>query len=280
MSLAVGARPALPGTGRLESRAGHVPPLHPYLAVMTISIRTRHEEDSAFVLHTYPYSETSLIAEMLTRNHGRLALMAKGAKRPRSAMRGVLLAFQPLSISWFGKSELRTLGRAEWQQALPQLTGMALLCGFYLNELILKLTRREDAHETLFDFYAQTVLLLREATAGDAADRLGPLLRRFEVRLLKELGYAVSLERDAGSGEPVAADRCYEYVIERGPLATAPSASRQQLRGQTLLDMAREDYTDNTTVQEAKQLMRFLINHYLSGQPLHTRQLIKDLREL
>ena len=247
---------------------------------MTTSPRTRHEEDSAFVLHTYPYSETSLIVEMLTRNHGRLALMAKGAKRPRSAMRGVLLAFQPLSISWFGKSELRTLGRAEWQRALPQLTGTSLLCGFYLNELMLKLTRREDAHETLFDFYTETVLLLRDAAAGEAVNPIAPLLRKFELRLLRELGYAVSLEQDAATGEAVLASRCYEYVIERGPVAAAASTSRQQWRGQTFLDMTREDYTDNETRQEAKQFMRLLINHYLSGQALHTRQLIKDLREI
>jgi DNA repair protein RecO (recombination protein O) len=242
--------------------------------------RQRHEEDVAFVLHTYPYSETSMIVEVLTHDHGRLPLIAKGAKRPRSALRGVLLAFQPLSISWFGKSELRTLGRAEWQRALPQLTGTALLCGFYLNELILKLTRREDAHENLFDFYGATVCDLRDAGQDDSSQELASLLRKFELRLLKELGYAVSLEHDAESGDAVSADRCYEYVIERGPIAAARSDSRLQLRGQTLLDMAREDYTDAGTAQEAKLLMRQLMNHYLGGQPLHTRQLIKDLREL
>lgn len=242
--------------------------------------RQRHEEDAAFVLHTYPYSETSMIVEMLTRDHGRLALIAKGAKRPRSALRGVLLAFQPLSISWFGKSELRTLGRAEWQRALPQLTGTALFCGFYINELILKLTRREDAHESLFDFYGVTICELRDATHSDGSKQLASLLRRFELHLLKELGYAVSLEHDAETRDPIVADRCYEYIIERGPVATAPSKAHQQLRGQTLLDMAREDYTDSDTAQEAKRLMRQLINHYLGGQPLHTRQLVKDLRDL
>ena len=241
--------------------------------------RTRHEEDSAFVLHTYPYSETSLIVEMLTRNHGRLALVAKGARRPRSALRGVLLAFQPLTVSWFGKSELRTLGRAEWLRALPQLTGTSLLCGFYLNELMLKLTHRDDPHESLFDFYADTIARFHEVP-GWGTDGLSPLLRRFEVRLLKELGYAMSLSHDAPTGEPIAADHCYEYITDRGPAVAQPDPTRYQLRGKTLLDMARDDYTDPVTVQEAKQLMRHLINHYLGGQPLHTRQLMKDLREL
>src|SRR5258706_6446325 len=125
-------------------------------------MKLRHQEDLAFVLHTYPYSETSLIAEVLTRNHGRLSMVAKGAKRPRSALRGVLHAFQPLVITWFGKNELRTLGKAEWQTALPQLSGTALMCGFYLNELMLKLTRRDDPHEALFDFYSVTVVMLRD----------------------------------------------------------------------------------------------------------------------
>ena len=244
-------------------------------------LKPRREEDCAFVLHTYPYSETSLIVEMLTRNHGRLGLLAKGARRPRSAMRGVLLAFQPLTISWFGKAELRTLGRAEWRLVLPQLVGTGLMCGFYLNELLLKLVRREDAHEVLFDFYAETMTLLRD-DAGDSngGKSYGPLLRRFELRLLKELGYAACLDRDVESGEAILPFRHYRYVIERGPVAVTQAVGSRQLRGQTLLDMAREDYTDPDTAQEAKQLMRLLLNHYLGGQPLHTRQLIRDLREI
>ncbi|MES2355456.1 MAG: DNA repair protein RecO [Pseudomonadota bacterium] len=243
--------------------------------------KSRHEEDSAFVLHTYPYSETSLIVEMLTRQHGRLGMMAKGAKRPRSALRGMLLAFQPLLITWFGKSELRTLGRVEWREALPQLSGTALMCGFYMNELILKLTHRDDPHETLFDFYSETMGLLRAGGKGsNEATQYGPILRRFELRLLKELGYAVSLDKDIGSGETVVVDKRYEYLIEQGPVAAPLDANRFQLRGQTLLDMAREDYTAPTTLQEAKQLMRRLVNHYLGGQTLHTRQLLRDLREI
>jgi DNA repair protein RecO (recombination protein O) len=243
--------------------------------------KPRHQEDSAFVLHTYPYGETSLIAEVFTRNHGRLGLLAKGAKRPRSALRGMLLAFQPLVITWFGKNELRTLGKAEWRKAFPQLSGTALICGFYLNELILKLTRREDPHESLFDFYADTMIQLRKPEPGaNGGSQYGPLLRRFEVRLLKELGYAVCLDRDVSSGQPIIPSGQYEYLIERGPVMAPPDSTRLQLRGQSLLDMAREDYTDPNTLQAAKQLMRQLINHYLGGQQLHTRQLIRDLREI
>ena len=109
----------------------------------------RAEHEPGFVLHTYPYRETSLIVEAFTRQHGRTALIAKGARRPRSALRGVLLAFQPLLLSWAGRSDLRTLHKAEWQGGLPQLKGAGLLCGFSLNELMVKPLARDDPHEEL-----------------------------------------------------------------------------------------------------------------------------------
>src|SRR5437870_783305 len=105
------------------------------------------EADAGFVLHTYPYRETSLILEVFTRGRGRLSIIARGARRPRSAMRGVLIPFQPLNMTWFGKTELKTLKVAEAERIYPQLTGAALLSAFYLNELILKLSHREDPHE-------------------------------------------------------------------------------------------------------------------------------------
>lgn len=238
----------------------------------------RHDNELAYVLHTYPYRETSLLVELFTRHHGRVALVARGAKRAKSLLRGVLLPFQPLSVGWFGRAELRTLAKAEWQRALPQLAGTGLMCGFYLNELLLKLTRRDDAHERLFDYYGETISALRGADSGNG--RVGIVLRRFELDLLKELGYAVPLDTDLESGKMVAPDRIYEYVIERGPVEAVAAPRRIQFRGKSLLDVANDDYSDLLTLQEAKQLTRLLINHYLGGQPLHTRQFIKDLREL
>src|ERR1700757_4788539 len=113
----------------------------------------RHDDEPAFVLHTYPYRETSVIAEALTATRGRVALLARGARRPRSELRGALQAFQPLTFSWTGGGELKTLMRADWRGGLPLVAGSALLCGFYLNELLLKLLPRDDAHPRLFDSY-------------------------------------------------------------------------------------------------------------------------------
>ena len=246
---------------------------------MTDPDKARQDAQPAYLLHSYPYRETSLVIETFTRNRGRVALVARGARRPRSALRGVLLAFQPLTISWSGRSELRTLHKAEWQGGLPQLQGDGLLCGFYLNELLLKLVARDDAHEELFEAYDDTLHALAGGAPHDAT------LRRFERRLLKELGYAPSLEREASSGEPIAADRNYHYLIESGPVRAGfgvneANQNRLEFSGQTLLDMAGDVYSNPVTLQQSKALMRMLINHYLGNQMLNTRQLLKDLQQL
>ncbi len=241
---------------------------------MAIDHKTRQEDQPAYVLHTYPYRESSLIVEVFSQNFGRLPLMARGARRPKSALRGLLLSFQPLALSWFGKAELRTLHSAEWQGGQPLLRGMALICGFYLNELLLKLLHRDDPHEQLFLYYQQTLRDLAQRTDYAA------ILRRFEMNLLKELGYALTLDHDAGSGAAIEPEATYRYVNERGPVRQKAGQNGVELRGKTLLDMAANDYTDAATLQQSKALMRALINHYLGDETLHTRQLLRDLQEL
>jgi len=234
----------------------------------------RQGDQPAYVLHTYPYRETSLIVEVFSRDFGRLPLMARGARRPKSAVRGLLLSFQPLSLSWFGKGELRTLHSAEWQGGQPLLQGTALICGFYLNELLLKLLHRDDPHEQLFLYYQETLQELARRTDYAA------VLRRFEMNLLKELGYALTLAHDADSGAAIEPDVPYRYVFERGPVRQKTGQNGVELLGKTLLDMADDDYGDPVTLQQSKALMRTLINHYLGEDTLHTRQILKDLQEL
>ncbi len=235
--------------------------------------KARFDDEPGFVLHNYPFRETSLIVEVFTRRHGRVALIARGARRPKSTVRGVLLAFQPLQLSWFGKSELRTLHRAEWQGGLPALQGMALMCGFYLNELLLRLLARDDPHEKLFEYYQTTLAVLAEGAEPAAT------LRRFEKRLLEELGYGLTLDREARTDRPVAPEGSYRYILEEGPVAAGERDDGVKLLGKTLLDMASDRYDDLVTRQQSKRLMRTLINHYLGDQPLHTRQLLKDLQD-
>jgi DNA repair protein RecO (recombination protein O) len=237
-------------------------------------LKHRLENQQAFILHSYPFRETSLLLEVFSRDHGRLAIVARGARRSRSVLRGVLMNFQPLEISWFGKGEVRTLHSAEWQGGQPQLQGTALLCGFYLNELLINLMARDDPHERLFDYYRQTMQLL--ACESDHA----AILRCFEKHLLQELGYALLLECEAGTGKPIDAAATYQYVIERGAISeSTDEPGGLRVEGKTLLDMAVDDYRDPTTARQGKQLMRMLLNHYLSGKTMRTRELIKDLQK-
>jgi len=237
--------------------------------------KQRIQDEPAFVLHSHPFRETSLVLEVFSRRHGRVPLVARGARRPRSALRGLLMGFQPLLLSWFGKHELRTLHSAEWQGGQPQLQGTALLCGFYLNELLLNLMARDDPHESLFDYYQQT--LQRLAQEEDHAFTL----RCFEKRMLQELGYALLLETEADSGKPIVPDKAYRYILERGAIAeTADATQGMRVTGKTLLDMAADDYRDASTARQSKQLMRMLIDHHLAGKTLHTRELMRDLQKL
>lgn len=251
------------------------------------------EVSDAFVLHSYPYLETSLIIEAFTRQHGRMAFVAKGARRPKSAMRGVLQAFQPLALSWFGKAELKTLKGAEPARICPQLSGQPLLSGFYINELLLKLSHRDDAHEGLFEAYAEALSRLQGLSyPGQAspdgspgtpsiARQIAPVLRRFERHLLAELGYGLMLEEDS-KRQPIQPSERYAYVLEHGPVQVRPSRHGQgaalELQGKSLLDIARDDYRDPVSAAEAKQLMRHVLNHHLNGVELHTRQLIRELQ--
>ena len=236
--------------------------------------KQRIDGAAAFLLHAHPYSETSLILDVFARDYGRLAVLARGARRPRSALRGVLLGFQPLELSWFGGGEVKTLARAEWVGGLPLLTGKCLLLGYYLNELLLKLLPREDAHAALYAAYADALAALSRG-AAEAAE-----LRRFEKTLLRELGYGLELDREAGSGQPVRADGQYVYLIERGAVAARGDEGAPAISGKTLLDLAADDYGDPRTLAEAKLLMRQLMAHYLGGQPLQSRRVFMELQEL
>src|SRR5512143_1918656 len=242
----------------------------------------RVNNEPGFVLHTYPFKETSVVAEVFTRNHGRVALIARGARRPASALRGLMQPFSPLLLSWFGKAELKTLHAAEWQGGLLVPQGRALMCGFYLNELLLRLLARGDAHELLYDRYLETLdQLAGDAGAADCerATCFERILRRFEKNLLSEIGYGATFDVDADSGTPVQAQARYVFQPERGALR-ASGQPGCPVSGQTLLDLAADRFERQATLVEAKTLMRALINHTLGAKPLYTRQLLRELTGL
>jgi len=246
-------------------------------------MKRRAEHEAGFVLHAYPYKETSLIVEAFTRRFGRVGLLARGARRPRSVMHGVLLAFHPLRMTWSTSAELGTLMSAEWGGGHGSLAGLGLMCGFYINELLLRLLPRDDPHEALFDAYGEALARLAAGASlarPNAVAAQAAILRGFERRLLAELGYAPVLDRDAANGAPIEPAKHYRYEAERGPVEVRRADGESLVSGRTLLDMAADRYDDERTREEARHLLRALITERLGGQALHTRAVLAELQDL
>ncbi len=268
----------------------------------------------AYCLHTIAYRETSAIVELFTREHGRVAAVAKGAKRHGSALRNVLMQFQPINITLSGKSELRTLTQAQWVGGVEAPQGSGLIIGFYFNELLVKLLAREDPHPALFDAYQRALGELAVRTSPDevqplqgfgvaeplrdqdpAGARYDDSLRRFEWTLLRETGYAPDLARDA-AGQKIEPQGWYRWQPEGGFLkrhedsadggTTGPwfsGAVLQMLSGKPspmASGTSGAPPADPAVRQQAKQLTRAVMAHCLEGQSLKTRQLLVDLHRL
>ena len=228
----------------------------------------RIDLEPAFVLHTRPYREASLLVEAFGRGHGRIGLVARGARRPRSRMRGLLQPFIPLFLSWRGRGELVTLTGVEPEGGALSLAGSAAIVGFYINELLLCFVHRHDPEPELFDHYRAT--LGRVACEDDPE----PALRIFEKRLLEAAGYALELDREADSGAAIEPDGWYRYTAQIGPKRRTDDARTGVcVSGSTLLALAREQLAGRSTLREAKQLMRSIIDEHRGGRAFASRKL-------
>lgn len=234
----------------------------------------------AYLLHQQPYRDHSALVEIWAREYGRLGLVARGVQRPKSALRGLLQPFRPLLLSWTGRGELRTLTGTEPNAGVSHwLEGSVLLSGLYLNELLLRLTPREESHPQLFDDYEHALTDLAHVASLDKSLRAAAeqcLLRRFEMHLLAEMGYGLLLDREADSGAPVAEDALYVYDFDRGPVrlvSRAPLGEVIMLRGHSLLALARDELTQPSVLRDAKLLLRAAIDHHMSGRALQSRRL-------
>ena len=223
----------------------------------------------AFVLHRRDYTNTSLLLEVFGSGQGRFPAIAKGARRLRNPGSALLQPFQPLWLAVVGRGEVRTLTRIEGAGRPIPLQGRALLAGFYLNELLIRLLGRQDPHDRLFDAYQAALAQLAEA------DDLDTLLRQFELRLLAELGYGLTLDREADSGNPVRADRCYRFESERGVQPAAPDTREPTLSGSTLLALACGTPLESTQRREARRLCRQALAPHLGERPLQSRELYR-----
>ena len=228
----------------------------------------------AFILHRRPYLNTSLLLETFSREQGRLGLVARGASAPRSRLKGLLQPFTPLLLSWTGAGELATLTGAEEAGRPVPLPPNRVLAGLYVNELLVRLLPRQDAQPGLFAAY-ETVLA--ELATADGEE---PPLRRFEKKLLEELGYGLTLDCEAASGAPIVAEEQYCYVLDRGPLAADRVQTGVLISGRGLLALRDGLLTDPVVLQEVKRLTRAALAEQLHGRALKTRELYRVRRKL
>jgi len=222
------------------------------------------DQQPGYVLHARPYRETSLLLECLTRDHGRVGVVARGVRRERARLqRAQLEPFQPLALDLLLRGELATLRGAESAGAPLRLTGEAGLSGLYLNELVVRLTGRQDPLPALFEAYARTLPRL----AGQQGT-LAWQLRRFERDLLAAIGYALQLDTEADGGEPLALEGWYRYQVEHGPVA-CPAGAPRAIRGADLLALAMDECPDAAGLAALRRLMREVIRFHLGGGELH-----------
>lgn len=243
----------------------------------------RISDEPAYVLHRYDWSESSLILEVFTRSYGRVALIARGAKKPSSNFRPILLPLQPLHIAFGGDAEIRMLKGAEWQGGHVMPTGDALLSGYYLNELLMRLLARDDPHPALFDAYAATVQLL----ASQSIDTLQVALRAFELRLLRDIGLLPSLDAQTGTLSDLEPAAQYVLLAEAG-LREAHDDDRASMSGrqwqalQEALD-GEAPFSDTmhacvNSLPELKAQLRSLLHYHCDVKVLKTRQMMRDLQ--
>lgn len=244
----------------------------------------RVADEPAYVLHHYDWSESSLILEAWSRHHGRLALVAKGAKKPTSQYRPVLLPLQPLRLNWGGDAEVRTLKAAHWQGGHVMPTGESLLSGYYLNELLMRLLARDDPHPALFDHYAQAVAGL--ASGGGAQQAV---LRAFELLLLRELGWLPGLDSEGLTLAPLAPHARYTLVPETGLREAAPEDALALTGAQwTALQAALDEAAPFTAVMRSepvtqaalRPLLRTLLHYHSGVRIFRTRQMLLDVQAL
>lgn len=225
--------------------------------------------EPAYVLHSRPFRDTSIMLELITLNHGRVCLIAKGVRSGKSRMQSILQPFRPLLVSWSGRGELPLLTGAEESGAGASLDRKNIINGFYINELLMRFLHRYDPHRDIFTLYGRTLPALREQGEVQRA------LRLYEKQLLDELGYGLVLEYDVETGASVEQDEQYCYLPEMGPVRF--SSSRKEcikIQGKSLISFARGELQDKSVLSEVKNLMRTIIQHHLGDTPVYSREVL------
>jgi DNA repair protein RecO (recombination protein O) len=238
-----------------------------------MSAQRRVQQQAAFILHHRPFRDTSQILDLISREHGKLAVVARGSRGAKSRLKGVLRPFMPLSMSWVIKSDLGTLTGAEIRGAPLRLTGEALLAGYYVNELVLHFLHRHDPQPEVFDAYAETIEAL--ATSGAA---IAGVLRQFEMALLRHSGYALNLDHEAGSDRDLDPEQHYDYRVEQGAVPVSRDEGPLVFTGALLVGIADQRFDDPDILRAANRLMREVIAFHLGGKELKSRKVLLEMR--
>ena len=236
-----------------------------------MSSSRRVQQQPAFLLHQRPFRDTSLLLDVFSRDHGKLALVARGARAQKSRLKPLLRPFMPLHLSWLLRSDLGTLTGAEIDGQPQSLSGDALMSGYYLNELILHLLHRHDPHPEVFEAYAETIARLA------ATDDPAPVLRVFEIELLKLLGYAPSFAQEAHTHDEIDPAAHYEYRVEQGPVKVSRDSGPMVFSGEMLISIRENQFADADVLRSAGRLLRNVISHHLGGKELKSRKVLVDL---
>lgn len=231
--------------------------------------------EPGYVLHQRPYRDTSLLLDVFSHEHGRVGLVARGVKGKHKQRQALLQPFVPLQLSWSGRGELASLTDVEPNGGAHQLAGQVLLSGFYINELLTHLLHRHDPHPDLFEYYRYTFNQLDKQS-----ESLQCYLRLFEKQLLEEIGYGLVLEHEVVRGDQINADSVYRYQPGQGPMLAQQVDNNQRLlfKGSSLLAFANEDLSQPQYLKDARRLTRMVLDFYLGGKKLHSRQLLMDLQ--
>ena len=237
-----------------------------------MSSQRRVQQQAAFILHHRPFRDSSQILDVLSRDHGKLSVVARGSRGARSRLKGVLRPFMPLSMSWVIKSDLGTLTGAEVRGAPLSLSGDALLSGYYVNELILHLLHRHDPQPDIFEAYGQTI----HAFAGAASD-VAAVLRVVEMELLRFSGYALNLNHESGTTQPLDPEQHYEYRMEQGAVAVSREDGPLVFSGAMLTAIAEQQFSEPGVLRAASRLMREVISFHLGGKELKSRKVLLEM---
>ncbi len=231
----------------------------------------RVQQQDAWILHHRPFRDSSQILDILTRDHGRIAVVARGSRGVKSKLAGVLRPFLPLRVSWVARTDLGTLTGAEAAGAPTALNGDALLSAFYVNELLLNFLLRHDPQPEIFDLYGEVLESL------GSSDNIAASLRSFELELLSLLGYAVNLDHEAASHDDVDPERHYDYRVEQGPVRVERSDGPLVFQGATLRAIAAQEFDDTEVLRAAGRLLRQVVAHHLGGRELQSRKVLLEV---